>query len=217
MMKSRMHVALVGAQLMTAALGATAAASAEEPEVVQYGNTPSRNMVSGEKGLPSEWDVSSGRNIKWSAKLGSQSYAGPVVSGGKVFVGTNNENQRNAKLKGDRGNVMAFRESDGEFLWQSAHPKLPAGRVNDWPLQGVCSTPVIEGDRLYYISNRAEIVCADMEAHEASAVAEDGAPHLVVHLREVLPDEREREFVLAAFREDRCKRARGERMKFVEV
>jgi len=30
-------------------------------------------------------------------------------------------------------------------------------------LQGVCSTPSIEGDRLYYISNRAEIVAVDTE------------------------------------------------------
>jgi outer membrane protein assembly factor BamB len=48
-------------------------------------------------------------------------------------------------------------------LWQSAHPKLSAGRVNDWPLQGVCSTPSIEGDRLYYISNRAQLVALDTE------------------------------------------------------
>ena len=58
---------------------------------------------------------------------------------------------------------MAFRESDGVFLWQSTHTKLTSGRVNDWPLQGICSTPYIEGDRLYYISNRCEVVCIDIE------------------------------------------------------
>ena len=49
----------------------------------------------------------------------------------------------------------------GEFLWQITHEKLSAGRVNDWPFQGVASSPLIEGDRLYYVSNRAELVCAD--------------------------------------------------------
>ena len=48
-------------------------------------------------------------------------------------------------------------------MWQITHTKLPAGRVNDWPLQGICSTPYIEGDRLYYISNRCEVVCIDTE------------------------------------------------------
>jgi outer membrane protein assembly factor BamB len=120
-------------------------------------------MVSDETGLPAKWNAETGLNVKWSAQLGSQTYAGPIVHGGKVYVGTNNEKRYNPKLDGDRGNIIAFRESDGKLLWQSAHAKLPAGRVNDWPLQGICSTPAIEGDRLYYVSNRAEVICADTE------------------------------------------------------
>ena len=72
-----------------------------------------------------------------------------------VFVGTNNEGMRDPKQTGDRGVLMAFREADGEFLWQSTHEKLAAGRVNDWPYQGVASSPLVEGDRVYYVSNRA--------------------------------------------------------------
>ena len=132
-------------------------------ETAMWGFTPSRNLVSDEKNLPEKWDAETGLNVKWTATLGSQTYAGPVIIGGKVFVGTNNQGRRNPKLTGDRGVIMAFRESDGEFLWQSTHTKLPAGRVNDWPQQGICSTPFIENDRLYYISNRAEVVCVDTE------------------------------------------------------
>ncbi len=43
------------------------------------------------------------------------------------------------------------------------HEKLSAGRVNDWPQQGICSTPFVEGKRLYYTSNRATLVCLDTE------------------------------------------------------
>ena len=70
---------------------------------------------------------------------------------------------RNPALKGDRGVVMCFRESDGKFLWQATSTKLAAGRVNDWPEQGVCSSPAVVGDRLYYVSNRCELVCLDTE------------------------------------------------------
>jgi outer membrane protein assembly factor BamB len=128
-----------------------------------WGGTPARNMVSDATGLPAEWDTDTGTNVKWVAALGSTSYGNPAVSGGKVFVGTNNEGGRNPELEGDRGNVMAFDAKTGEFLWQSAHPKLPAGRVNDWPLQGVCSTPAILNYRLWYVSNRGEVICADTE------------------------------------------------------
>jgi outer membrane protein assembly factor BamB len=144
------------------ALAATAAPAAE-PSVVMFGNGPARNMVSDETGLPSKWDAKTGLNVKWVAELGSQSYAGPLIADGKVFVGTNNQQEYNPKLKGDRGNIMAFDLASGKLLWQSAHPKLPAGRVNDWPLQGVCSTPAVEGQRLWYVSNRAEVICADTQ------------------------------------------------------
>jgi outer membrane protein assembly factor BamB len=80
-----------------------------------------------------------------------------------VLVGTNNEALRDPKQGGDRGVVMAFRESDGEFLWQITHEKLAAGRVNDWPYQGVCSSPLVEGNVVYYVSNRGEVIAADLQ------------------------------------------------------
>ncbi len=128
-----------------------------------WGGTPQRNLVSTMKGLPASWNVKTRKNIKWKADLGSQSYGNPVVSGGKVFAGTNNENPRNPAIAGDKGILMCFRESDGKFLWQAVSDKLAAGRVNDWPFQGVCSSPLVEGDRLYYVTNRCELVCLDTE------------------------------------------------------
>jgi len=128
-----------------------------------WGGTPDRNQVSNMKNLPTEWDVQSGKNVAWVAELGSQSYGNPVVAGGMVFVGTNNERLRDPKQDGDRGVLMAFRESDGEFLWQQTHAKLEAGRANDWPFQGVASSPLVEGERLYYVSNRGVVLCLDTQ------------------------------------------------------
>ncbi len=131
-----------------------------------WGGTPDRNMVSNMKGLPTEWDVQTKKNVKWVARLGSQAYGNPVVADGKVFVGTNNEKPRDPKQAGDRGVLMAFRESDGEFLWQQTHEKLSAGRANDWPYQGVASSPLVEGKRLYYVSNRSVVWCLDTEGFQ---------------------------------------------------
>src|SRR5437016_8658280 len=126
-----------------------------------WGGTPDRNMVSTMKGIPTSWDVKTKKNVKWMAQLGSQSYGNPVVAGGQVYAGTNNELVRNPKEPGDRGVLMCFRESDGKFLWQHTNEKLAAGRANDWPYQGVCSSPMVDGDRLYYVTNRCELVCLD--------------------------------------------------------
>ena len=155
----RPALCLIGVTI--AAIAVTVDVKAQERAM--FGSTPSRNMVSSETGLPASWDIESGENVKWSAPVGSQAYGGPAVASGKVFVGTNNEGRRNPKIENDRGVVMAFDAESGEFLWQMTHEKLSAGRVNDWPLQGVCSTPYVEGDRLYYVSNRATVVCLDTE------------------------------------------------------
>jgi outer membrane protein assembly factor BamB len=128
-----------------------------------FGGTLQRNFVNPtEKNIPDDWDVEKGTNIKWAVDLGSKGYGGPIVAGGKVFVGTNNDKPRDANIKGDKGVVMCFDEKTGMFLWQLTHDKLPAGREQDWPHEGICSSPYVEGNRLYYVSNRCEVVCADV-------------------------------------------------------
>jgi outer membrane protein assembly factor BamB len=131
-----------------------------------FGGSVHRNMVNlVEKNIPTEWNVEKGqeKNLKWVAKVGSRCYGGPVVAGGKIFLGTNNESPRNPKITGDKGVVMCFRESDGQFLWQAVHDKLPSGQANDFPQEGVASTPAVDGNRVYYVSNRCEVVCLDTE------------------------------------------------------
>ncbi len=129
-----------------------------------YGGSLSRDLVNVmEKNIPTTWDVKAGTNVKWSVELGDKGYGGPIVAGGRIFIGTNNANPRDKTINGDKGVLMCFNESDGKFLWQAVHDKLPAGRVNDWPGEGICSSPVVEGDRLYYVNNRAEVVCADVK------------------------------------------------------
>jgi outer membrane protein assembly factor BamB len=128
-----------------------------------WGGSPERNMVSNATGMPTTWDVKTGKNVKWVAELGSQSYGNPVVAEGVVLVGTNNEVLRDPEQTGDRGVLMAFRESTGEFLWQATHEKLASGRANDWPFQGIASSPLVQNGIAYYVSNRAEVIAVDLQ------------------------------------------------------
>jgi outer membrane protein assembly factor BamB len=147
-----------------------AEAEAPPPAVAMFGGSPSRNLANTtEKNILGKFAVrpkGKEKNVKWAAKLGSKAYGGPVVAGGRIFIGTNNANPRDLKIKGDKGVVMCFRESDGKFLWQIIHKKLPGGEANDCPLEGVASTPCVDGNRLYYVSNRCEVVCADVRGDE---------------------------------------------------
>ena len=153
--------------LMAILFGSLSALGGEAPvgpnSVPMFGGTINRNLANTvEKNIPATWSIEAGKtqNVKWSAKLGGVSYAGPVIAGGRVFVGTNNENPRDPAVKGDKGVLMCFRESDGKFLWQITHDKHD--KEIDFEKIGIVSTPVVEGERLYYVSNRCELVCADV-------------------------------------------------------
>ncbi len=139
------------------------------------GNDPGRNMYSRAKGLPSEFDpgkpkpgseeidLKTTRNVKWVAKLGSQSYGNAVVAGGRVYIGTNNENPRDPQHTGDRSILLCFDEKTGDFLWQLVVPKLASGKVNDWENLGLLSSPCVEDHRVYLVTSRCEVLCLDTE------------------------------------------------------
>jgi outer membrane protein assembly factor BamB len=135
------------------------------------GGSVGRNMVNlVDKNLPSEWSVEKGKqkNIKWVARLGDRAYGGPVIAAGKVFVATNNGAPRDAGVKGPRGILMCFRESDGQFLWQAVH-QLASGIDQEALPEGLTSTPAIEGNRIYYVSNGCEVICADTDGVPSGA------------------------------------------------
>ena len=164
----------------------------------QWGSTQDRNMYSPEKNLPAQFDpgkpksgsedidLATTKNVRWVAKIGSQSYGNTTVAGGKIFIGTNNDSPRDPKHQGDRSILMCFDEKTGEFLWQLVVPKLASGKVNDWEGLGLLSSPTVEGNRVYIVTSRCEVMCLDVDGlkngndgdfkDEAQYVAGPGKP-----------------------------------------
>lgn len=135
-----------------------AAPAADQP---QWGTAWTRNMVSSERGLPDSFDSKTGRNIKWVAPLGTETHSTPVVAAGRVYIGTNNERPRDPRHKGDRGVLLCLDEKTGQLLWQLVVPKITTSIYWDWPKAGTCSPPTVEGERVYLVSNRGEVMCLD--------------------------------------------------------
>lgn len=131
----------------------------------QWGGSPARNNTPEGKNIPTEWDVESGKNILWSMSLGSETYGNPVVANGKVYIGTNNGSGYIERYPSevDLGCLICFDEESGKFLWQHSNEKLPTGRVHDWPHQGICCSPFVDGERAWYVSSHGQVVCLDTE------------------------------------------------------
>lgn len=134
------------------------------------GRDRTRNPVSLEKGAPVDWQVAgrvakpgqNPRNIRWSARLGDCSWGDPVIANGLVWVGTSNSHPRDPKISRDAAVLMCFREEDGEFLYQYVSPRLPGGPRFDFFHAGLASSPLVEGDRLWFCNNRCEIICLNV-------------------------------------------------------
>ncbi|GAG14896.1 unnamed protein product, partial [marine sediment metagenome] len=144
-------------------------------EWAQWGGTPARNNTPEGTQIATDWDIgqfdyqtgewdsSGARNILWVARLGSQSYGNAVVADGRIFIGTNNGKGWLTRYPSevDLGCLLAFDLETGQFLWQHGSEKLPTGRVQDWPMVGICCAPLVEGDRLWFVTNRGEVRCLD--------------------------------------------------------
>lgn len=163
--------ALLATSLLALGTGALVTQAADWPF---WGGGASRNMISSETNVPTSWDAGrykgsseeidlpTTKNVKWVAKTGSQTYGNVTVAGGKIFIGTNNESPRNPALKGDRSVLMCLDEKTGEMIWQLAIPKLGTGKVSDWEFLGLCSSPAVDGDKVYIVTNRCEVMCLDV-------------------------------------------------------
>jgi outer membrane protein assembly factor BamB len=141
-------------------LPAAIAVGADSP---QWGERFSRNMISPETGLPATIDPADTRGVKWTARLGTETWSTPVIAAGKVLIGTNNEEPRDARNKGDRGVLMCFNDADGSFCWQLTAAKLADDIYKDWPRVGMVSPATVEGGLVYMVTNRGEIVCLDLD------------------------------------------------------
>lgn len=140
------------------ALYALHAMAGDQP---QWGQAWSRNMVSAEKRLPAIFDPNKGLNVRWSAQLGNESYSTPIVANGRVYIGTNNREPRDPMHASDAGVLMCFDERSGQFLWQLVVPKREEDPYHDWPNTGMPGPVTVEGNRIYLVSNRGEVMCLD--------------------------------------------------------
>ena len=85
-----------------------------------------------------------------------------MVAGDVVYVGTDNTRQINPAFQEDSGVLMAFRVTDGAFLWQDVAPRVERG-LREFLLPSTTSAPYVEGDRLYYVTAECQLRCLDTQ------------------------------------------------------
>lgn len=178
-----------GARIVTLAIGIAAGMMAGSPATAkdwpQWCGSDCKNMVSDEKGLPESFvpgekdlygkgiSLATTRNVRWVARTGTtSSLSTPAVAGGKVFLGANDDEQ---------GVLKCLDAETGRLLWRytAPHRNVPRKIDGDWPFNfshfapklGICSSPAVDGNRVYFVNHRCEVVCLDTEAAPRAAGA----------------------------------------------
>ena len=154
----------------------------------QWGGTASKNMVSLETNLAETFapgeklpqgggiDLATTKNVKWVARIGDFSCGTPAVASGKVLVGGMIERQ---------GVLKCFEEATGRLLWQWLKPcrsdlKEDAMNFRHFPKSlGVCSTPAVEGNRVYFVDQNCVVECLDLQGQEPAAGAAVGEAKVI--------------------------------------
>ena len=131
----------------------------------RWGGSSSPNMVSDAKDLPA--DPGSVEPL-WELRLGSHTYSIPTIDRGRIYIGANDAGVQRPGFKPTGGGVlMCVDQATGKLIWRLPSPRYFAGvkppyHFDQWNC-GICSGPVVDGDRVYVVSGRGEILCLDRE------------------------------------------------------
>lgn len=125
------------------------------------GRDATRNPVSPESNPPVDWDLDSGKNLRWRAHLGSVTFSDPVVASGLVWIGSNNWRPWRRPATNEAATLLGFRASDGRGLVDYEMPPLK-GPLYRLAVVGLNGSPMIEGDRMWFVTARAEVVAWDL-------------------------------------------------------
>lgn len=162
-----MNHLIVSALLFVAA----AAMASDSPE---FCGSHSKNMVAAEKNLPETFSLgekdsakgevilSTATNLAWGVKINMVMYPSPTVVAGKVFVGGGEPG---------KGTFKCLDAQTGKILWQYDEPyrQFPSEIQKGWKFMlgritrnlGIVSTAAVEGDRVYFVNHRCEVLCLD--------------------------------------------------------
>ena len=148
-----------------AAFAGVSAFSAAESPAIRWGGGAGANPVSQAANLPANLDQAP---VLWRLELGSHQYTIPTIDRDRIYLGVNDRGVERPGLSATGGGLlMCIDQRDGSLLWQLASPRFFGGvqapyHFNQWNC-GFCSGPLVDGDRVYVVGPRGEVLCLDRD------------------------------------------------------
>ncbi len=122
-----------------------------------------RSAEPGRSSLPEPFTAD---QLLWELDLGTHQYTVPRIDGRQIFIGVNDLKIDHPAIQSSGGGILMCREAaTGKLIWQLPIPRnmdgnTPPSHFGHWRC-GVCSQPAIDGDRLFIVGLRGDVLCID--------------------------------------------------------
>ena len=161
--------------LLMATIGVSSSMAANWPQF----RGPRASGVDTEKALPVEWNVESGRNVRWQTSLPGLGHASPVVWADRIYIATAigpSDKELKVGLYGDikplkeegayQWRLLAVNRASGEIIWNVLGNEA-SPRVKRHPKSTHCnSTPATDGRHIVTIFGSEGLFCFDADGKQ---------------------------------------------------
>jgi len=102
----------------------------------------------------------------WELKLGVHQYSIPTIDRGRIYLATDDRAVQQAGFKPTGGGVlMCVEQATGKLIWELPSPRYMEGvtppyHFDQWKC-GICSKPQVDGEQVFVVGNRGEVLCVD--------------------------------------------------------
>ena len=134
---------------------------------------PTGQGHSDEKGLPTEWDAKTGKNVLWKMPLPGggkarrdHNQSSPIVVGGKVFVTVSVWPAGSTQKDFPEHHVLCFDAVKGKQLWDTAIKAGPWSRASDLRGGYTVPTPAADSERLFVVFGSSVLAALDHAGKE---------------------------------------------------
>jgi len=133
--------------------------------LIRWGGSTNSNMAAEAKNLPHD---SFTNQPLWEIRVGTHQYSIPTIDRGRIYIGANDNILDRPGVESTGGGVlMCVDQAAGKLIWKMPSPRFfpgikPPYHFDQWR-RGICSGPLVDGDRIYVVGNRGEILCLDRE------------------------------------------------------
>jgi len=135
--------------------------SLESPESPIYHNAfrgPFSNGVSPAKNIPTEWDISTGKNLIWKVPVPRHGYNSPILWADKLFLAGGDAEMRE---------VFCYNRNTGELLWQKEVKNIDGSpdKAPKTTADTGLSAPTLttDGKAVYALFGTGDLIAMDFE------------------------------------------------------